>query len=593
MSGVSSLKIFGELTDEVRSKHAVAGVPGLYLEHGSSRSSRSSKKNYGLFSATLFLFPKRAEGPYGHAYADMVRMYLRGLKTAIANMDRFPGWKYRLYVDRSACVGTGAIKQLVPEAVDALAREHPRSIEVVGVRYEREGYADGSTFLPAAWRFLPLLDASCEAFCCWDADSPPHPIFSQRIEAWLRSDADRAQQLLYFPQPFHATAWCAMFVASALSEGPGGAAQHAMCPWAQLWAARRVAGSTLFSESTVARMLELTHSTATQDLLGSIGRSDVDRLAAAASASVGDFRGMVADTRAKVAADPAAASSAWAGAVVRDDRAAAVATALVHRDLGRRLKKVYGARVAFVLDDAFRRKMPGNLRTLADVAVDSGYGVDEWVQHLVMCAVGHQRGAISFVTYATPKAGVSSAAIDYRSSPALVDAVVGARLTELAGRVVAVAPDAEGHARRMLSELAWRTGAALAFVRAVDGDAGSQFRSTRDAYVGRIAKLVTDAATPETLSAFLSEDATCRRAFLRLARKTGALSVNAREMDAWVRSKGGRGYSPERDPPFDFGGSREAFRATFDVAVRALLLSCFSLYKCVAMEPGPVAAWWS
>ena len=623
----------GEMTDALRSAHAVPGVPGLYLQH--QHRHPNDRHDRLLFSATMFLFPGRAMGPYGREYGEMVRKYLLGLTTSVENMRHFPGWKYRLYLDRSACVVAAGFEELarlagaVTAAVDALLRKHPLHFEVVAVRYERDGYAEGATFLPAAWRFLPLLDAEdVDAFCCWDADSPPHPLHVQRVERWMGLRQAQAQdgagsarktnkhqhqhqhqhqprrtdaQLIFFPTPMSRTAWCSMAVASSMqTEGAREAREHAMCPWAQLWAARRIPGSALFSGRTVARKIDLTHGTATQQLLASITPEVVARLATATSVkdrgSDSDFRMLVSDTRAAVAAD--SASAPWARAIASDDRAAAIAAALVHGSKGAaatladRLKRRYGFRVASLLDQTFRRKMPESLRTLTAVAVESDYGVDEWVQHLLMCAVGHAEGAVEFVQHQTPEAGVDSAFRYVPRSSALDDKVVGARIAALAkGSAAAVAVDRDQDVQytvNALSDLLWRTGAVLALLRVDDeeSEASRLFRTMRDAHLARVASTLRIAGAS---LAFLTDDAGCRLALRRLASKTGAFVVTRpRALADFCRVES---YDPERDPPFDFGGSAAAFSAASDVVVRALLLCTNGMYKVVRMGEvgGP---WW-
>lgn len=222
-------------------------------------SANAARRGTRVFSVSIFLFPGRANGPWATDYATMVSRYLAGLQVAAANMDRFPGWVLRVYVDASAVLpslGAG-LAEMVRAGLEAAAAAAPRgALQLVAVRYLRDGYEDGTTFLPAVWRFLPLLDDRVGSFVCWDADTPPHPFFVQRIERWDNRGGDAAATL-YFPFEDHRTDWCGLYVGTHI--GAPGLGEHAVCPLAQMWAARRTGpAGGLFSAATVDAMLAMT-----------------------------------------------------------------------------------------------------------------------------------------------------------------------------------------------------------------------------------------------------------------------------------------------------------------------------------------------
>jgi hypothetical protein len=613
--------------DDRRAEFAVPGIPGLHMQPFSTSEARGGL----LFSACMFLFPKRALGPLGGDYAVMVARYLGGLRLSAEGMRSYPDWRYRLYVDRSVC-GAGwtdpdvqALAGKMARTIEALAAEFPRQFEVTCVRFEGDGYVDGETFLPAVWRFLPFADPACEAFACWDADNPPHPLYVQRIERWLCESGGRRaggdNSLLFFPMENHRTAWCALYVSTHLRERPEDVLQHAQCPIAQMWAARRVQGVPLFGTKILADMLDLArgggdHAAAIRAFFASNPSFRMPRPREQQRGGDGGggeaIDALIATGRRAAAAQDAVAPAGWCRAVKDDDDVAAMAGAMLVTAEGRargiaKALGPLGPRLAALMDAVYGRNPERAMQTLEGVVLRSDYGVDEWVQHAALCAVQHR--GVEIVARSSPQAGVFSefkwgehVKVPWRDAygdhhVAALDPVLGRAVLHLASKV-AGSPGNVHHAGRTevnFIEVLWRSGAVLALTRppsagGTSPEVAAAYGSVRDAYAYRILDMVAGADDNDlaVLASILGES--CDAAYARLAASLGTWRVpDRKKLDAWVRRQGGDGYDGTR---FRYRGSLDAFAAVLDVAVRALMLDTFEPHKYIVMPAAHRPWWW-
>ncbi len=133
-----------------------------------------------IASASLFLYPERAEKGQVDEYRGRVSEYLKGIKRSLDFIKTKSEWAYRMYVDYSIVKGLHHTNQDIQEisasmmnALETYRIEYAGDIELIAVRCLEER----SSFLASLWRFLPLFDPNVTRFLCSEADNPFNSLY--------------------------------------------------------------------------------------------------------------------------------------------------------------------------------------------------------------------------------------------------------------------------------------------------------------------------------------------------------------------------------------------------------------------------------
>jgi hypothetical protein len=580
------------------------GVPSMYTQDF-QRGNRAAGYKL-IFSSTLFIFPGRAEGPYGTDYKVMVGRYLAGLRSSIQNMKYFPMWGYRVHIDLSVCLpyekGSEIydIAGMVKKEVCALATEFPE-LQVVGCQYALPGLEHGATFLPSVWRFLPTCDPTVDVFVSWDADLPAHPLLVHYIEDWVRTDTG---DLLFMPLERHVTDQCTIYVASHMRTEDARMKMHTVCPYAQMWAARRTPGSVLFQPSIMAEMLAMTSGTAMHDFMSGTADGELRQLAkkVMATSAYPDAARNHVHMRVEDAIAPLSeivqqkaheefhlTGAPWARAIAEDVGVADFATLimfskpLIERLPAGAVKRLISRSTSAKHVEAMRR-----------IVTKSDYGIDEWVMHVLMKRV-LSPSTVSYVNASTPQAGIySERFINRNPRPALP---LYADLEELVPLLKFVKGWTDGD--RVINQFkvfAVRTGTLLRMVMPganADESVYAIYKQLVEAYSTRL-KLSVGATTvldkkkasalvQSFLLAFLKDDR-----YLVVARDIIVLRGDARRFTAYIDKGTGQRSTVDFNTWRFSCGSAKAMSVTIEVLVRVMFLRLFDIYQHMSPDSIPI-----
>lgn len=602
MSSLIRLPIFTNLSEAMIKRYAVPGVTEggcrvLTCDYHIPRSPPATK----VFSTVLFVFPARmhSRGAGAGQYLARVEEYLHGFRVAVANVRSFPGWRYRLYVDRSVAMSKeqDAARNIV-KAIDDLIRAFPQDLEVIGVRYlpghAHPSFVDGETFLPSLWRYLPLVDTRVHTCYVVDSDNPPSPLGVGYAEGVARD----AQLMITSPQSYFPP-WCALYVATHLDEGDGVKvpAQHSMCPLGQAWCARRVAGSRLFSADTVNAMLALTGDRVAQQLFANLDKVGARKYLADVSARMKAVGVTSLEGAVDCAIDVAEQTPELRELKTRRRIAALFALAASSEEGAARLLHGH-ADVTKQLLVNLTREADEAMKIMGGIITRLDYGVDEFVLQVALCMVEHHGSNVRFLSPDTPDAGVVGINAELPDVRALThtmlrNPVVGRTLKTLHRRARVQGSTAPMRARLMWVKLAFRTGTLLSWLRPLDGGdpaVWSLHSKLSHAYKERVRAMLHPPATDAELARVFSH-----RAMLeyRNACDGRIIKIDAARLQRWTAEQdpSRRVRYDSRRRGFNFDGSVTAFRAVADVFTRCLMLNIPFLYSRIPIEE-PVRSWW-
>jgi hypothetical protein len=598
--GTARNKVLAEKVD-ARPLLPVPGVLGLYVQRARSENARAPNM---VIASSVFIFPARAAPTRDGAgaqvpYASRLADYMDGLDTSLANMAHFPGWVYRLYVDESVHAAHPA-GRFVLARLEAAARSHPDALELLRVRYEREGYAPGTTFLPSCWRFLPLVDPGVDLFFCVDLDNPPGSLCTHLARRWM---ADPGPSLLFiYPDDIYLPVQCAAHYARDL--GPLERSEP-RCPLAQLWFGKRGGAVRIAPPSLLAAMLELAFDPGMKayfrelDLpyLMTLGRAVLFSLCSKSKregSPSAALRQLEAELRAVLRRRP--------GRRQLDTRLAAlalfgrVAASYAGSDEARRLVQTASAQL-LQKDGAMRQ-----------VVAEQGYGVDEYV--LMLASAGKQLGRSGGssprgpdpippaleIRASTPEAGVvahthEQAHRNDRAPRFLAWLSALSTTALLAGEAPArAALHQQDDAPQRVVEYAARAALLLRILPACP----SQAVMAED-YAERLVRLLGLRGRGKLAQAVRRglADAEGDEAFYRAAVRQVLTIPDPRATDHWLRrGTGGRAWFDRK--AWRFGASEPSgFQTIKDVALRGLMLSPPVLHlQKTSRDPSALAVPW-
>ncbi len=550
-----------------------------------------------VFSTVLFVFPGRMHGlgKFPGGYLTRVEGYLRGFRAAVRNMRLFPGWRYRLYVDRSDVLSDAHnAARTIMEAIDDMIHAHPQDIEVIGVRYvpghAHPSFADGETFLPAMWRYLPLADARVNVMYAVDSDTPPLPFGVGYAETVAQN-----AQLMITSMTDYATPWCVLYVGTHLDEGDG-VSKHAVCPLGQAWCARRVNGSRLFSTETVNAMLALTGDRVAQQLFAGLDEVGVKKYMDHVAARLRETNVASLEGAVDCAIEVAQKTPQLRDLKMRRRMAALLALLASSQDGVQRLLQGH-ADITKKLFVSLTSDVDATIKVIGRVITRLDYGVDEFVLQVALCMVDHHDAHVRFLRASTPEAGVNSVNASLPQVRSITHAmlrhpVVGGALSSLHRRVRVQQATPQMKARLMWVKLTFRTGVLLSWLRPLDrdDDVMPMYTAFAIGYKDRVRAMLRPPATDAELQRVFSRRAlrayrqTCDDRIIKI--DTTLLQQWTARQDTARRAR----YDPRRRG-FTYDGSVATFRAVVDVLVRCFMMEIPLLYSRIPIEE-PVRSWW-
>lgn len=572
MDVINALDVFKDKAPGPRAS-PVPGVDGLFIEPLSVLAPGAH-----IFAASFFLFPKRAEGPRGFEYGGMVDMFMNGLRISIENMKYFPAWTYRLYVDYSVCApydpasSIAAIAKKARAEIQALVKTHAKRVQIVGVRYVP--HLPGTTFLPAIWRFLPIADPSVALFSCWDVDSPPHPLIVHYIEQWHAASAP-ANNILFSSLEVYRPPQCAAYVATHMRSPTAGI--HSQCPIAQGWAGHPHADGN----AIVVEMMALAHNAPLKQMLAGANVEEMQKLAETLRAMpLQPSRGNSFEAKLEPFVENiqrlAATGPAWlAPAASNRDVAEFAALVLYRRTLLRQLPQS-PIRALFESNMAWKR-----IAKIRTIALESDYGVDEWVQHIIY-EHALQSNGYSWLRLATPEAGVFQVNHD-----PTIEEPPPPEVPQLPGLLKLMHPGmqpekAVHHYTQMFMKTAalvhmFRPAAtsALPAVSTYYNDIVQVYTQRIELLLGKKGKAVTDLVR----AGFAPENGA-------VIAKYAATEINVKDPSAFSRFTGGAAFHSN-----DFTvhvNSPEALIKAFEIMVRCLFLGMFEVFAVLPSASVPL-----
>lgn len=398
------------LTRGLIAKHTVLNVGGAPilvddLFHNDDGTVTISEFN-NVISGCFFVFPKRVLND-PEEYERRIHGFVEGWEKTVRSVrDCFRGWKCRLHVDYSAWMSKDPVAAAFLEKTRALMEDlrrkyPPQLLELKACRYynaKRGGgrkVPSGTTFLPAAWRFLAALDSGVDAVVVAEMDNPVSTLYMHFVERWLPYKSERPWMFFEFPDYFPPQ--CPMFMGD---RRPGGSGVPPFCPAAQYWCVDAK------NAAAVAPLLQQAF-----DVI-----RDKDYAAFFSPPNLELLR----RTRAEITSHP---NFFQASMDARDGDSAARALEAIEMEVGnfpdstrklavcvmfaQYLAKMYalpasgpeGSKISRLLFNLHAR-----LLEVKNATVDLGYGVDEWIQLCVLRNAPESQ--VMVISSDTPEAGM-------------------------------------------------------------------------------------------------------------------------------------------------------------------------------------------
>ena len=556
---MESAAIFRErLTPDAKDEFNVPGTY-LYVEPLTPTSSHFAEEApRRVVSTSLFVFPKRLKtNPV--AYVQRLHVYMKGIGRSLEFLQAHgAGWLLRVYVDYSAAWvdidgdGTQSMLDVISKGLAALKETYGKGLQLVAVRYAMPGYHQGNTFLPSMWRFLPLFDAEVDTMLCIDADNPIGPLLTHFVGQWLASDKT---WMFLIPQGY-TPPWCGL--ASAHNN-------YALCPNAQLWGARRKAGSASSIEpvSMLFDMIGLAHDPDFKAVVRAF--EDAIALLPAVLSRLGGVDGfarLAAETKIEELMKPL--NNAVEQTIAAAGEANPLAFALRNRQILTVVTSFIFARTLSRLDPTTRWLTRETVQAeIQDVVLNNAFGVDEWVLQLPLDKAVRSGTAMVLRTN-SPEYGLD-----------MHDTV---KLRQEATTIIDMLTDAIGPTTPPFGELAARTIVFLRLLSPRDKNTPppvlQRFRAVRANYLQRLyvaAKdtLVAGNLTKEDFERIMNElykDNT----FYKTAMRRLMYIKDRAKWSAWLRKTGA--YFNEIDKQFSYRDV-DAFEEVKKVLVRGVFLT--------------------
>ena len=152
----------------------------------------SDKSNRNVAAASLFLYPERAAKGELSEYRNRVSEYLSGIKRSLDFVSLRKEWLYRIYVDYSIIQGykfhhdkeIRLIAALMLQTLQTYTQRYSNVIEIIAVR----SLQTASTFIASLWRFLPLFDENVDKLLCSEADNPFNSLYLHFADTFWKGD---------------------------------------------------------------------------------------------------------------------------------------------------------------------------------------------------------------------------------------------------------------------------------------------------------------------------------------------------------------------------------------------------------------------
>lgn len=412
---MDSRSIFEESIVVSKSPFAVPGIPGLLV----APLTPVAPDRHAIIASSLFVFPGRAkENP--NKYQMLLADYVAGLERSLRNMQYFPTWEYRLYVDHSVYSSypdnraAESAAKFVRQQLDAICKDHPK-LQLFGVRYVRKGYTPGTTFLPSIWRYLPIIDPEVDMFYCTDMDNPPPTLAFYLGSKWMSDPKHAQSRLLFILSEGYVPLQCGSYYAQHIESAN---ASNGLCPIAQFWFGKRPAGSStaggsIMPSSMVSDMLEMAFDPATNEFfhtldmpfLLSAGRAVIESNVYHDIAMRHTKLSAVLSTLRKELMHIISLKNAGRAAQLTKGRLADVATLMLLGRIVADSAATDGGRHALQTAAYALHSDESNKTSAAEkVMAHQGYGIDEYVLHVAM----HETHVADICLSTTPEAGIHS-----------------------------------------------------------------------------------------------------------------------------------------------------------------------------------------
>jgi hypothetical protein len=397
---------------DVVSKHSIVGndvypllVDALY---------KPSTQQIKVVSSCLFIFPDRAK-INKVSYVNHINGYLVGFEKCLSILHHTaPGWIYRLYVDYS--VYKKYSQQTEKDAYDA-AETVKASLERIVAAYRDKGVIEvygvrsketNNSFMPSIWRYLPMLDPSTEVMCPVDMDQPVSQLIMHFCETWA-TDQENTCNLMFLQMHSHVPQQCALYLATNME-----AAEDGICPIAQFWFWRRTKTTETGAPRAVfEKLFEMCNDKSIRDffenleidwILDEVRKVVVksDAFSRLASAKLGpqetvDIVSGVVRTafsqKSKKSGDiESARREAWKKGVLADKRLIEFVALIV---AGHVVGDAYDREGnEFMKKMAKQMNNKPNVNLMSDIVLKHGYGIDEWLLHVIMRTPEGPKGCV-------------------------------------------------------------------------------------------------------------------------------------------------------------------------------------------------------